>query len=85
MMIISTISAIGASAVSFFLFDKQKRGTIYQKLVDVKDGLSKKDYHHRMPIKEAGKPEESDNPENTKMVAEGSQFGVEYYQKLKHN
>ncbi|CQR47825.1 hypothetical protein BN1058_02156 [Paraliobacillus sp. PM-2] len=34
------------------------------------------------PIEEAGVPE-VDNIENAKMVDEGSQFGVEYYNRIK--
>lgn len=34
------------------------------------------------PIEEAGVPE-TDNPENANMVAEGSQFGVMYYNEVK--
>ncbi|WP_085992140.1 hypothetical protein [Oceanobacillus senegalensis] len=43
-----------------------------------------KKFNDDLPIKQALVPEE-DNLENAKMVSEGSQFGIEYYNKLRSN
>ncbi|MCT2538102.1 hypothetical protein NC661_09620 [Aquibacillus koreensis] len=70
--VLYTVSAIGAGTMSFLLLNKDKRKNIknkYDQIVHKKTS---------MPIRTAGVPEE-DNAENAKMVAEGSQFGVQYY------
>ncbi|MDC3412789.1 hypothetical protein NC797_04330 [Aquibacillus sp. 3ASR75-11] len=39
---------------------------------------------NQLPIKQAGVPDIED-PENAKMVSEGSQFGVHYYNERQHS
>ncbi|MEN1967011.1 hypothetical protein WMZ97_02935 [Lentibacillus sp. N15] len=83
------ISAVGAAAgagtAGYLLLDKEKRNKMQEKAKSVidkfkEDGVSTLD--------EAGIPDQTDNNdqaqfENAKMVSEGSQFGVNYYNEAK--
>ncbi|WP_173916599.1 hypothetical protein [Halobacillus sp. Marseille-Q1614] len=74
-------SAIGAAAggtAAFFLKDEGKRQQVMDKAKAIPGKFKKTD---DLPIEEAGNPEEQ-NHENSKMVSEGSQFGVQYYNDL---
>lgn len=81
-MILSGIGAVGAG-VSYVLKDKDKRDKLMNKAKDIKQQFTNKsNSNSNMPIEEAGKPE-LDQEENAKMVSEGSQFGVNYYNEVK--
>ncbi|MFD1018031.1 hypothetical protein [Thalassobacillus hwangdonensis] len=78
--IFSSIGAVGAGALAYLLRDETKREQMKDKarsLTDKWRGGTPED----MPVDKAGEPE-LDNLENSKMVSEGSQFGVNYYNEL---
>lgn len=65
LLIASGIGVLGAAAVSFFINNK-------------------KEERSHSTFENAGIPDQAENPdlaqlENAKMVSEGSQFGVQYY------
>nr|WP_255639607.1 hypothetical protein [Aquibacillus saliphilus] len=72
---ISAIGAIGAGTVSYLLVDRKG---LFKRF---KQKTNETSY---LPIEEAGVPE-ADQPENAKMVSEGSQFGVNYYNRVKED
>ena len=82
---------------SYLLSDKGSRSKLKVKFNDLKNGiLAKKEYEFYSTLEEAGIPDQLDRfdlaqIENAKMVSEGSQYGVNYYnemqeenQKFKH-
>ncbi|WP_082234301.1 hypothetical protein [Halobacillus massiliensis] len=76
--IITAIGAAAGSTAAFFLKDEGKRQQVMEKTKALPGKFKKSE---DLPIKEAGNPEEQ-NHENAKMVSEGSQFGVQYYNDL---
>lgn len=66
-IILSTIGAVGVGTLTFLVMNPKNK---------------RKETKTNLPIRKAGVPEE-DHTENAKMVAEGSQFGVDYYNKIK--
>ncbi len=78
--IISMAGAAGVATLSFILMNKDRRGMVKNKWNEVRDAFKKEDTS--LPIEEAGDPGK-DNLQNANMVAEGSQFGVEYYNKVR--
>ncbi|MBH0229003.1 hypothetical protein LCL89_06060 [Halobacillus yeomjeoni] len=77
--IFTTIGAIAGGAAAYLLKDEDKRNKVTDKAKSIQSRFSKKD---DLPIEEAGKPEEESHLENSEMVSEGSQFGVQYYNEL---
>ncbi|NIK10650.1 hypothetical protein ACKXGF_06285 [Alkalibacillus sp. S2W] len=77
-LIISSAIAAGAAVTSYLLIDENRRQDVKNKINDFTNYLT----GERFPIEEAGKPE-LDDLENSEMVAEGSQFGVQYYNEVK--
>ncbi|WP_238343489.1 hypothetical protein [Gracilibacillus saliphilus] len=76
--IVGMIGAAGiATSISLVLMDKSKRQSLMNKW---KNAMQMNESH--LPIEEAGDPGK-DNLENADMVAEGSQFGVHYYNKVR--
>ncbi|UOQ47995.1 hypothetical protein MUN88_18370 [Gracilibacillus caseinilyticus] len=73
-------AAAGVATISYMLMDKNKRSMLMDKWSDMKDYLNTENTD--LPIEEAGDPGK-DQLENADMVAEGSQFGVDYYNKVK--
>ncbi|UOQ85452.1 hypothetical protein [Gracilibacillus salinarum] len=73
-------AAAGVATISYMLMDKDKRTMLMDKWSGVKDYLNTENTD--LPIEEAGDPGK-DQLENADMVAEGSQFGVDYYNKVK--
>ncbi|SDX34764.1 MULTISPECIES: hypothetical protein [Salimicrobium] len=70
--------AITGGAAAYLMYDEERRTQMTSKVSQ----LSKKSNDlSDMPIQEAGEPE-ADNLQNSKMVSEGSQFGVQYYNEL---
>lgn len=66
--IFSIVTGIGVGTLTYFLLDRT--------------GSNHSAENNNLPIEKAGKPE-LDQFENSKMVSEGSQFGVNYYNKLR--
>ncbi|WP_174613123.1 hypothetical protein [Virgibacillus ihumii] len=84
--IASAVGAIGAGVAGYLLKNEENRNKLKGKVDAVKDKLM--DNQEDSTLDEAGKPDqlESDVPsqeENSKMVSEGSQFGVQYYNEAK--
>ncbi|WP_342723015.1 hypothetical protein [Thalassobacillus cyri] len=75
--IFSTVGALGAGTLAYMLKDEERRGQWKGKA----QSLFSKAEGSDLPVEAAGNPQE-DNHENTKMVSEGSQFGVQYYNEL---
>ncbi|SDJ04248.1 hypothetical protein [Salimicrobium halophilum] len=69
--------AVTGGAVAYLMYDEERR----TQLTDKVKQLNTKEDLDDMPIREAGEPE-VDNLQNSKMVSEGSQFGVQYYNEL---
>ncbi|WP_138419638.1 hypothetical protein [Aquibacillus sediminis] len=67
-LFISTISAVGFGTLTFLALNPKNKENKADRTVST------------LPIKKAGVPE-IDHSENAKMVSEGSQFGVDYYNK----
>ncbi|MYL32993.1 hypothetical protein GLW08_02260 [Pontibacillus yanchengensis] len=83
--IYSTIGAVSAGAAALLLKDEQRREKVKQKaksLTESVQGSLKNEHNNDLPVEKAGVPE-FDSIENTKMVDEGSQFGVQYYNEVK--
>ncbi|UOQ93044.1 hypothetical protein MUO14_22030 [Halobacillus shinanisalinarum] len=77
-------TAVGAAAggtLAYFMKDEDNRKRVTDKAKSLQANLTQDDEQGDMPIEEAGQQEVS-NPENSKMVSEGSQFGVQYYNEL---
>ncbi|GGK04259.1 hypothetical protein GCM10007063_28250 [Lentibacillus kapialis] len=85
-----TAGAIAGGITGYLLRNEEKRTKFKSK---VKDSAKKiknfnQDEHSDSTLEDAGAPDqiESKDPsqlENSKMVSEGSQFGVDYYNKVK--
>ncbi|WP_181348958.1 IS1 family transposase [Thalassobacillus sp. CUG 92003] len=78
--IFSAVGAVAGGTVAYVLKDEERRNQLKEKAKRLQDNWTQPD-HEDMPIEEAGKPE-LDQHENSKMVYEGSQFGVQYYNEL---
>ncbi|KGX88771.1 hypothetical protein [Pontibacillus litoralis] len=81
------LSAIGAATVAsaYVLKDEKRRQQVKDKMVEVKQKYEQSMQSNKtinQPLEKAGVPE-LDCVENTKMVDEGSQFGVQYYNQIK--
>ncbi|ASN05891.1 hypothetical protein [Virgibacillus necropolis] len=84
--LLSGVGAVGASVAGFVLKDKDKRDKLK---TTVKNTTSKiKNRNKETTLDDAGIPDQVENNdrsqlENAKMVSEGSQFGVNYYNEIK--
>lgn len=82
--IYSAVTAAGAGAAMYVLRDEKKRNELKERAksltTTVQNSIQKED-DRDLPVEKAGVPE-FDHTENTKMVDEGSQFGVQYYNEL---
>ncbi|SFJ92049.1 hypothetical protein SAMN04487936_105216 [Halobacillus dabanensis] len=76
--IFTAIGAVAGGTLAYCLKDEESRQQVKDKARSIQGSLGKSD---DMPIEEAGQPDQ-DNLDNAKMVAEGSQFGVQYYNEL---
>ncbi|WP_099157954.1 hypothetical protein [Virgibacillus ndiopensis] len=84
--VFSAIGAVGAGVAGYVLKDKENRDKLKnktkfltQKVKSFKDKST--------TLEDAGRPDQTDNKdlaqlENAKMVSEGSQFGVNYYNEV---
>ena len=78
------ISGVAIAGLATYLFtDKGKRRRYIDQFKKTAKSFASSNESDSFPIEEAGIPE-TDNPENAKMVDEGSQFGVSYYNKVKN-
>ncbi|BAC13382.1 hypothetical protein ACFQ4N_10520 [Oceanobacillus iheyensis] len=80
--VLSAVGAVGAGIASYYLVDSNNR----QKLKDMAKNSAK---NVNRVFENAGVPDQSseqelDQLENSKMVSEGSQFGVQYYNENKN-
>lgn len=76
--IFTAVGAVAGGTLAYFLKDEESRQQVKDKAQSIQGSLGKSG---DMPIEEAGKPEKADL-DNADMVAEGSQFGVQYYNEL---
>lgn len=84
---VSGVGAIGAGVAGFVLKDKDKRDKVMTTVKNTTSKLKNKN-EKNTTLEEAGIPDESEKKdiaqlENSKMVSEGSQFGVSYYNEVK--
>lgn len=79
--VIYVMVVAGASALTFTLLNRDMRHRYATKIKDVSHTLKLK-HKSDFPIEEAGHPS-IDQLDNSDMVFEGSQFGVDYYNKVK--
>jgi hypothetical protein len=84
--IISALGAAGVGTAGYLLKDKENRDKLLETAKSVTEML--KNDEQISTLDEAGIPDQTDNQdleqfENAKMVSEGSQFGVDYYNKAK--
>ncbi|GAA0293981.1 hypothetical protein GGQ92_000085 [Gracilibacillus halotolerans] len=77
---LSLIGLAGAVAASYSMLDDQKKHQIKNRIQAISNKFQKN--NQSFPIQEAGNPID-DNIDNADMVYEGSQFGVDYYNKVK--
>lgn len=85
--LISGVGAIGAGVAGYVLKDKEKRDKVMSTVKKTTSKL-KNNNDKNTTLEEAGIPDESEKKdiaqlENSKMVSEGSQFGVNYYNEAK--
>ncbi|AIF43884.1 hypothetical protein [Virgibacillus sp. SK37] len=86
--IASAVGATGAiAATGMYLKDKNNRDKVMEKAKGMKSKFMNND-SLKEPFEDAGVPDQSETKdlaqlENAKMVSEGSQFGVQYYNEYK--
>ncbi|WP_246247466.1 hypothetical protein [Piscibacillus halophilus] len=76
----TAVVAGGAAVGALALKDENRRHKLKTQFNQLKEKCFSQDRHL---IEQAGKPEEHSHHEDAKMVSEGSQFGVQYYNELK--
>lgn len=82
--IYSAVGAASAGAAMYVLKDEKRRNDLKERAKSLSTTVQnsiQKDNQDDLPVEKAGVPE-VDHTENTKMVDEGSQFGVQYYNEL---
>src|SRR5690625_3929520 len=85
---ISTIGAIGAGEIAGYLLkDKESRTQIKEKVEQSIESNTGRHEKHNSLLEDASITDQVDNQdleqfENSKMVSEGSQFGVNYYNEV---
>ncbi|MBP1968233.1 UDP:flavonoid glycosyltransferase YjiC (YdhE family) [Virgibacillus natechei] len=85
---ILSAGAIGTTIAGFFLKDKENREKLKEKVRPVTNRIRNNKEKNVSTLEFAGIPDQSvpedpDQLENAKMVSEGSQFGVQYYNEVK--
>ncbi|RPF56129.1 hypothetical protein [Aquisalibacillus elongatus] len=78
--VLSTVVAGGAALGAYMMRDQDKRQKLKDQYYKIKERMTNQETN---TVEKAGKPEEVDHHENSKMVSEGSQFGVQYYNEVK--
>lgn len=84
--LLSGVGAVGAGVAGLVLKDKDKRDKL--KTTVKNTSLKIKNRNKETTLDDAGIPDQVENKdrsqfENAKMVSEGSQFGVNYYNEVK--
>ncbi|MFC4556976.1 hypothetical protein ACFO3D_01980 [Virgibacillus kekensis] len=87
--IASAIGATGAGIAGYLLRNENNRSKLKQRAKYYSDKVRSKNSSDHT-LEEAGIPDQmseydTEQFENSKMVSEGSQFGVEYYNEVKNN
>jgi hypothetical protein len=85
---VGAAGAIGATAAGYFLKDKENREKVIEKAKSVQEKVKSYTNGSDSTFEDAGVPDQSEDKdlaqlENAKMVSEGSQFGVQYYNEYK--
>ncbi|UJL47815.1 hypothetical protein KFZ58_08180 [Virgibacillus sp. NKC19-16] len=80
--------AIGAAVTGYFLKDQENRDKLKQNAKNVTDKFKTNKNTGNTLLEDAGIPDQSSDSgpaqrDNAKMVDEGSQFGVQYYNEVK--
>lgn len=87
---VSAAGTIGVSAiVGYLLSSKENRAKFKEKLENVTNIFRKNEIKDQT-LQKAGIPDQLENKdleqlENAKMVSEGSQYGVQYYNEVKYD
>src|SRR5699024_1625761 len=85
------LSAIGASAAGYLLINKKNRQKLKTNLKSLlKSVKNTNEFSLGSTLEDAGRTDQTNNQDlaqlqNAKMVSEGSQFGVNYYNEVKEN
>ncbi|TDQ42101.1 hypothetical protein [Aureibacillus halotolerans] len=84
MMSSIAVGAAGAAAASVMVLkDRDKRERLFSTYTDWKQKVTDKfNSNNSLPVDKAGIPDPQDEADN-KMVSEGAQFGVQYYNEHK--
>ncbi|MGP4106850.1 hypothetical protein [Virgibacillus sp. L01] len=87
--IASVAGAVGAGIMGVFLNKEENRNKLKERASYIKNKV-KGTNKSNSTFEDAGIPDQADNKdpaqmENAKMVSEGSQFGVDYYNQVKEN
>ncbi|MFA1818701.1 hypothetical protein ACDX78_00640 [Virgibacillus oceani] len=87
---VGAAGAVGAAAAGYYLKDRENREKVIETVKNVQNKV--KDYTNGSDstFEDAGAPDQSEDKdlaqlENAKMVSEGSQFGVHYYNEYKND
>lgn len=79
----TTLVAAGSAALGAYIFsDENRKSKMKSQYHKMKNQLLGEETN---TIEKAGKPEEVSHHEDSKMVSEGAQFGVQYYNDYKEN
>lgn len=88
--VLSAVGALGAGVASYYLKDQQNRDKIKEAANVITSKLKQNSHSngHDHTFESSGAPDQLDKKdleqlENSKMVSEGSQFGVQYYNEKK--
>jgi hypothetical protein len=82
------VGAVGAAAAGYYLKDKENREKVIETAKNVQEKVKNYTNGRDSTFEDAGVPDQSEEKdlaqlENAKMVSEGSQFGVQYYNEYK--
>ncbi|QKY68923.1 hypothetical protein [Lentibacillus sp. CBA3610] len=90
--IASAAGAVGAGITGYILRNAENRDKIKSKLKTAAEKIrnGENDHERDTTFEDAGAPDQAKQKdmaqlENSKMVSEGSQFGVDYYNKVKED
>lgn len=86
--LLSAAGALGVSVAGYYLKEQQNRDKLKEFTNGITNKLKDSDSVENRTFENAGVPDQSDDYdidqlENSKMVSEGSQFGVQYYNEKK--
>ncbi|HLR62251.1 MAG TPA: hypothetical protein VK097_07405 [Lentibacillus sp.] len=90
--IASAAGAIGAGITGYLLRNEENRNTFKSKVINSAEKIRNMNKEDQLDstFEDAGAPDQAESKapaqlENSKMVSEGSQFGVNYYNKVKED